>query len=216
MEQDGAAELLVRSDILFLHAVTMDEIHQGERMIRVVDGLIVAAQGQPGDATVIELDELAVGLGALMRRHGPGRGLTPGRLASPGRVMPQVIEIGRKSVRSHAVGPSAHLELEDTQLDPDLQDHAAVACADLSSQDFSGLGIIRPSLDHVIQVPSHRWPPSRRVPSCPVAIRYVLNPRRVCCHRRVTPVLPALSRSDAVRRRMIDILGWPSGEQVDE
>ena len=69
--------------------------------------------------------------------------------------MTQVVEIGHKPMRTHPVRAPRHLELEHAQLDPDLQDHAAVAGTDLARQVFAGLGIIRPSLDHVIQVPSH-------------------------------------------------------------
>ena len=55
-----------------------NEIHEGERVVGVVDGLIMPAQGQPGDAAMVKLDELAVGLGALVGRHRPGRRLAPG------------------------------------------------------------------------------------------------------------------------------------------
>ena len=55
-----------------------------------------------------------------------------------------------------AIGPAADLELEHAQFDPDLQDRPAVAGANLAGQDLAGLGVIRPTLDHVIQVPSHR------------------------------------------------------------
>ena len=71
-----------------------------------------------------------------------------------------------------AIGPAADFELEHTQLDPDLQDRPAVAGADLAGQDLPGLGVVRPTLDHVIQVPSHRWPPP-----CPGPMT---NPARRC------------------------------------
>ena len=125
-------------------------------MIGVLDGLVVAAQGQPGDAPVIELDEFAVGLGALLGRHHPRRGLAARRLAPARRAMAQVVEIRGEPMGPQAVGPAADFELEHAQLDPDLQDRPAVAGADLAGQDLAGLGVIRPTLDHVIQVPSHR------------------------------------------------------------
>ena len=139
-----------------------DEIHQGERVVGVLDGLVVPAQGQPGDAAMVELDELAVGLGALVSRHHPRRRLAARRLSPAGRAMAQVIEISREPMRPQPVGRPTDLELKHAELDPDLQDHPAVAGADLSRQDLAGLGIIRPTLDHVIQVPSHRWLPTRR------------------------------------------------------
>ena len=165
MEQDRPAKLLVRGDVFVLESVPVDEVHQGERVVRVQNGLIVAPKGQPGDATMIELDEFAVRLRALVRRHHPRRRLAARRLPSSRRAMTQVIEVRREAMRPRTIGTSTDLELKHSQLDPDLQDPAAVASADLTREDFPGLGVIRPSLDHVIQVASHHCPPPRSVPS---------------------------------------------------
>src|SRR5262249_11711028 len=106
-----------------------------------------------------ELDEFAVGLAALRRRHRPRRGLAALRLAPAGGAVPQVVEIGGESVGADAIGPAADLELGHPPLDANLPGRPAGAGADLAGEDFPGFGVVRPSLDHVIQVPSHRWPP---------------------------------------------------------
>ena len=181
MEQHEPAELLVRGDVILLVAVAADEVHQGEGVVGILDGLVVAAQGQPGDAPVVELDEFAVGLGALRCRHHPRRGLAARRLAPARGAMAQVVEIGGEPMRPQAIGPAADLELEHAQLDPDLQDRPAVAGADLAGQDLAGLGVVRPTLDHVIQVPTHRWPPpcpdpmTKSGPKVPVSPGTLMN-----------------------------------------
>ena len=75
--------------------------------------------------------------------------------------MAQVVKIRHKSMRPQTVGSACHLELEHAQLDADLQD-LAPSRAGPRAQVLAGLGIIGPSLDHVIQVPSHHGLPIRR------------------------------------------------------
>ncbi len=94
----------MRGDVIFLIAVPADEIHQGERVVGVLDGLVVPAQGQPGDAAMVELDELAVGLGALVSRHHPRRRLAARRQSPAGGAMAQVVEIGDKPMRAQPIG----------------------------------------------------------------------------------------------------------------
>ena len=52
MEEDEASEPLVRLDIVGVAPVIGDEVHQGEGVVGVEAGLVVALEGQPGDATV--------------------------------------------------------------------------------------------------------------------------------------------------------------------
>ena len=81
-----------------------DEVHQGQRVVGVAQRLVVALQGEPGDPAMIELDELAVGLGAMLLRHPPGRGLAAGGQAAAGGAVAEVVEIGGEPVRPGAVG----------------------------------------------------------------------------------------------------------------
>ena len=82
------AELLVRSDVVFFITVLTHEIHQGERVVGVLNGFIVPAQCEPGDAAMVELDKFPVGLGALMSGHGPGSCFVPRRQSAAGRAVP--------------------------------------------------------------------------------------------------------------------------------
>ena len=161
MELDQAAELLVRGDVVFVVAVPADEVHQGQGMVGVEHGLVVAAQREPGHAAVIELDELAIGLGAVFLVHGPGRRFAAGRLPAAGGTVAEIVEIGGEAVRTRPVGPAGDLELEDAELDPDLQHAPPVAGADFAGQNLARLGVIGPTLDHVVQVPPHQRLPNR-------------------------------------------------------
>ena len=71
MEQDDAAKLLVRPDVIFVFDVPANEIHEGDGMVGVLNGFLMPAQGQPGDAAMVKLDEFTVGLRALVGRHHP-------------------------------------------------------------------------------------------------------------------------------------------------
>ena len=120
MEQDDTTELLVRADVIFVLHVTANEIHEGDGVVGVVNGILMPAQGQPGDAPMVKLNEFTVGLGALVGRHHPGRRLALRREPSAGGVMPEVIEVGHETVRAEAIGAPADLELKDAELDTHL------------------------------------------------------------------------------------------------
>ena len=96
MELDQAARLLVRGDVVFVIAVPADEVHEGERMIGVEHGLVVAAEREPGHPAMKELGELAIRLVAVFLIHGPGRSLAPGRLSAAGRTVAKIVKISRK------------------------------------------------------------------------------------------------------------------------
>ena len=63
-------------------------------------------------------------------------------------------------MRPQTIGASANFELEYAQFDSHLQNHSTIAGADLARQVLAGLRIIRPTLDHVIQIPTHHHPPT--------------------------------------------------------
>ena len=111
---------------------------------------------------MIELDELAIGVGAVLLIHRPGGRLPARRLSAARRAVAEVVQVGRKAMRPSPVGTTRHLELQDPELDPDLQDAPPVPRSDLAGQDLTRLGIIGPTLDHVVQVPSHQRLPDRR------------------------------------------------------
>ena len=161
MELDKAAELLVRGDVLFIVAVPADEVHEGQGVIRIEHGLVVSAEREPGHPAVIELDELTIGLVAVLLFHGPGWGLPAWCLSPARRTVAKIVKIGGKAVGARAVGTAGQLELKDAELDPDLQHAAPIASLDFARQHLTGLGIIGPTLDHIIQVPSHNRLPAR-------------------------------------------------------
>jgi hypothetical protein len=162
VEQDQAAEPLVRGDVLGVHPVAADEVHQRQGVLGVVQRLVVALQRQPGDAAVVELDELAVGLGAVLGRHEPGRGLAPRGLPAPRRAMAEVIQVGREPMGPDAVGAALDLQLQHAQLDPDLQHRPAVPRPHLARDELVGLGLVRPTLQRLVDVSPHRRLPPRR------------------------------------------------------
>ena len=108
-------------------------------MVGVFDGPIVPAQGQPGDAAMVKLHELAVGLGALMGRHHPRRRLAARRLSPAGGAMAQIIEIGDEPMRPQAVGPAHDLELHHAQARCGPARPCARPGADLARQVLAGL-----------------------------------------------------------------------------
>jgi hypothetical protein len=65
-------------------------------------------------------------------------------------------------MRAQPVRAARHFELKHAQLDPNLQDHPSIPGTNLPRQDLARLGIIRPTLDYIIQVPPHRLLPTRR------------------------------------------------------
>jgi hypothetical protein len=131
-------------------------------MIGVEHGFLIAAQRQPGHASVIVLDELTIGLGAVLMIHRPGRPFARRRLPAARGAIPEIIEVRGEPVRPCSVGTRSHLELKNTKLDPYLKHTTAVASAHLARQNLTRLGVIGPTLDHVIQVPSHQKLPNRR------------------------------------------------------
>ncbi len=58
-------------------------------------------------------------------------------------------------MRADAVGPGLHLHLEHTQLDPDLEDLAAVARRDLAGDHVARLGVAGPAVHGLVDVPTH-------------------------------------------------------------
>jgi hypothetical protein len=105
-----------------------------------------------------ELNKLAVCVVAVFLIHRPERSFAAGSLPPTGRAILKKIKIGCEAVGSCAVRASGDLELQDSQFHSDLKHGSAVSCAHLASQDLVGLWIIGPTLDYIIQVPSHQSP----------------------------------------------------------
>src|SRR5271165_5501754 len=109
-----------------------------------------------------ELNKLAVGLVAVFLIHRPGGSFDAGNLPPTGPAVSKKIKVGCEAMGSCAVRTSGDLKLQNSQFHPNLNHGSAVARTHLASQDLVGLRIIGPTLDYVIQVPSHQSPQAQR------------------------------------------------------
>ena len=66
VEDDESPVLLVSLGIFVVGRMFADEIHESQRMVGIGNGPGITVQSQPADAAMIVLDELPVGLLALL------------------------------------------------------------------------------------------------------------------------------------------------------
>jgi hypothetical protein len=174
VEEDEAAEPFVAGDVFGVVAVGADEVHEREGVVGVTEHAVVALEREPGHASVVELDEFAIDLDAVVGGHGPGGGVSfSGAGAGP---VSEVVEVGGITVRPEAVGPVVGFHLENAEVLSDLEDDATVSGSDLSGQGFAGLGFVRPAVQGVVDVSAHRLTPGFRFAPEPEAGKKTRRP----------------------------------------
>ncbi len=155
VEEDEAAELFVRLDVILVAAVAFDEVHEREGVFGVEQGLVVLLEGEPGDASLVILDELAVGFETLGAFHGPGGCFGGGDESAVGGAVPEVVEVGGEAVGTDAVGPADALHLEDAEFDADLDDGATVAGTHFARRDLARMGFVGPAVECFVDIAPH-------------------------------------------------------------
>ncbi len=182
----------------------MREIHERQAMVGIAHRPAELTKRQPAHPAVIELDELTVGLGALLFGEDETVPLVQGQPQ-------QIVEVRLGPARAGAVGAIFDFQLQDTQVDAHLQYLASVARPGEPGDNLAGL--VLPALQHMIDILAlaHQFVPS--VPGLsapPRVIRWIIPPGRGCrppgkrtgrCPTRRTNVFASLQRP--VRQRLI-------------
>ncbi len=98
--------------------MSLDEIHEGQRVVGVGDGSGIIAQRQPANAPMVILQKLAVGfLALLLTEHHGAAGF-----AGHACLLLQIGQVSRLPMRPGAVGLGGGLDLENPQIDAHLDD----------------------------------------------------------------------------------------------
>lgn len=158
VEEHKAAEAFVAGDELRVVAVAACEVEQGEGVLGVGEHAVVAVKGQPGHASLVELDDFAVEFALEVGVHRPGgreRFGACGVESAIGGAVAEVIEEGAEAVGTEAVGPAVDFHLEDAEFLTDLDDPAAIAGADLACDEGAGVGFVGPVAQGVVNVFGH-------------------------------------------------------------
>ncbi len=154
VEQDETAITFVREFVFLAWPVNVDEVHHIERVIGVLEGFLITLKGQPRDASMVELNEFAVGFEAMFPGHGE-KGRFSRALWLLSGAMLQVLEIGGKSVRSASVGATVDLHLHQSKLDANLKHRAVVFAANLARLELARFRVVRPVLQSIVDIPPH-------------------------------------------------------------
>src|SRR5438093_13563065 len=108
-----------------------DKSHERERVIGVGDRASEIPERHPANATMIKLDELAIGFLTLL--------FTEDKTFLLGRLRGDILKVGGEIVRPSSVGPAFHFHLHDSQVHAHLQDLPAIAGLHLPGLHFSRL-----------------------------------------------------------------------------
>jgi hypothetical protein len=141
MEHDKGSVLFVAHGPFFVWRVISADIHQRQGMIGIFDCSVVVLETEPGDTTVVVLEEFSVGFEALVIVQGKVWGLF-----FDGK---HTVEEGWKAFDRQTVGAALGFHLEDSKIDPHLDNISAVGFFDQTNSQR--VGIKSPVVEDIIE-----------------------------------------------------------------
>ncbi len=112
-------------------------------MVGILHRATKLAQREPAHAAVVKLHKFSIGFAALLFAEDEAVSFMQG-------LSQQIIEVGLGSSGAGTIRTALGLELQDPQIDPHLQDFAAVPCPNQPSDNVTRLEL--PGFQYVVDV----------------------------------------------------------------
>ena len=149
LKKDEATVLLMRVQIFFVGRMTLDEVHERQRMIRILDCPAILPQRQPAHAAMIKLQKLPVRFLTLVVAQGK---ISLGFARQPVLLL-QIIEESRMPMRMRAIRPARRFKLQRAEVDAQLDDLSAIVR--LHEPGLGDAGLVLPIFQNEIDVLIH-------------------------------------------------------------
>lgn len=122
MKENKGSVLFVTHGPLFVRRVVAADIHQRQRMIRVLDGTVIMLEAEPRDSAMVVLDEFAVGFEALVFVHD--------KVFVPLFDFQHAVEERRVPLDLLSIGTTLSFHLQNSKIDSHLDYVATVVSLD--------------------------------------------------------------------------------------